>query len=75
MFQVDEEISFRMSQAVDSPQKQDSASQLEKSSSPSLSLSQQSLFSQQDTPVSRPAADREENFKDIQWNIVPCNPH
>lgn len=30
MFQVDEEISFRMSQAVDSPQKQDSASQMEK---------------------------------------------
>ena len=63
MFQVDEEISFRMSQAVDSPQKQDSMSQMEKTNSPSISLSQ-SLFSQQNTPVSRSAADKEENFKD-----------
>ena len=76
MFQVDEEISFRMSQAVDSPQKQDSMSQMEQTNSSSISLSQ-SLFSQQNTPVSRSAADKEEIFKDrfngILYHVIPTN--
>lgn len=76
MFQVDEEISFRMTQAVDSPQKQDSLSQMEKTDSPSISLSQ-SLFSQQNTPVSRSTGDKEENCKDrfngILYHVIPTD--